>query len=50
VILDRRAFHRALLGLVAVPAVGCTRPDRSDSPHRALYLLDDEARQARVLV
>lgn len=48
-VLDRRAFHRALLGLFAVPAVGCTRPDTSGSPHRALYLLDDEARQARVL-
>ena len=48
-ILDRRAFHHALLGLFAVPAVGCARRDTSESPHRVLYLLDDEARQSRVL-
>ena len=47
--LDRRAFHRAVLGLFVVPGVACARRDGSESPHRALYLLDDEARQARVL-
>ena len=47
--LDRRAFHRALLGLFVAPGVACARRDASDSPHRALYLLDDEARQGRML-
>ena len=47
--LDRRAFHRALLGLFVVPAAACARRDTSDSPHRALYLLDDGERQDRLL-
>ncbi len=47
--LDRRAFHRALLGLFVVPAAACARRDASDSPHRALYLLDDGERQDRLL-
>ena len=47
--LDRRAFHRAVLGLFVVPGVACARRDGSESPHRALYLLDDAERQDRVL-
>ena len=47
--LDRRAFHRALLGLFVVPGAACTRRDVSDSPHRALYLLDDPEREDRLL-
>ena len=49
VTLDRRAFHRAVLGLFVVPGMACARRVASDSPHRALYLLDDEERESRVL-
>ncbi len=49
VTFDRRAFHRAMLGLFVVPAMACARRTASGSPHRALYLMDDEGRQGRVL-
>lgn len=45
---DRRAFHRAVLGLLFAPAMA--RAQRaSDSPHRALYLLEGAERQGRIL-
>jgi len=47
--LDRRAFHRMLLGLFVASGVTCARRDASESPHRALYLLDDTKRQERLL-
>lgn len=47
--LNRRAFHRALLGLFVVPGAACARRDVADSPHRVLYLLDDGERQDRLL-
>lgn len=45
---DRRAFHRAVLGLLFAP--GMARAQRApDSPHRALYLLEGAERQGRIL-
>jgi len=49
VTLDRRAFHRVLLGLVVSSGAACARRPASGSPHRALYLLDDAERQDRLL-
>jgi iron(III) transport system substrate-binding protein len=44
----RRAFQRAALGLLFTPRPG--RAQRStDSPHRALYMLEGADRQSRVL-
>jgi len=50
--IDRRAFHRAVLGLLAGSAAACGRSpaaSASDSPHRALYLLEGDGRDERVL-
>ena len=47
--LDRRAFNRALLGLLVLPGAACARREGPVAPHRELYLLDDAEREARVL-
>lgn len=46
---DRRAFHRALLGLLFAPWMARAQPKTADSPHRALYLLRGADREARIL-
>ncbi len=46
---DRRAFHRIVLGLFVASGAACTRREGTESPHRELYLLDDDDRQARLL-
>jgi iron(III) transport system substrate-binding protein len=46
--IDRRTFHRALLGLLVGPSAALgQRP--VDSPHRALYMLQSADRQNRLL-
>ena len=45
---DRRAFHRAVLGLVFAPRMAGAQ-GAQDSPHRALYLLEGAERQGRIL-
>ena len=47
--LDRRAFHRVLLGLLVSSGAACARRTTSESPHSTLYLLDDAERQDRLL-
>jgi iron(III) transport system substrate-binding protein len=46
---DRRAFHRAVLGLLCAPWMARAQPKAGDSPHRALYLLQGADREARIL-
>jgi len=46
---DRRAFHRAVLGLLCAPAIARAQRRPPDSPHRALYLLEAADRQDRIL-
>jgi iron(III) transport system substrate-binding protein len=46
---DRRAFHRALLGVLAAPALARAQRPPGGSPHRDLYMLKAADRQARVL-
>ena len=46
---DRRAFHRAVLGLLCAPAVARAQLKAVDSPHGALYLLQGPKRQDRLL-
>lgn len=47
--INRRQFHRALLGLLCVPAAGCARSTASDVPPHAIYLLDGPDRERRIL-
>ena len=44
--LDRRAFHRAVLGLLCAPWMARAQPKAADSPHRALYLLQGADRRS----
>jgi iron(III) transport system substrate-binding protein len=46
---DRRAFHRAVLGLLFAPWTARAQRKAADSPHRALYLLEGTDREARIL-
>jgi iron(III) transport system substrate-binding protein len=46
---DRRAFHRAVLGLLCAPWMARAQPKAADSPHRPLYLLQGADREARIL-
>ncbi|MGH9255757.1 MAG: ABC transporter substrate-binding protein [Vicinamibacterales bacterium] len=47
--IGRRAFHRALLGLLAAPGLARAQARAQSSPHRALYMLEAADRQARIL-
>ena len=47
--LDRRAFNRAVLGLLVAPGLARAQRPVQDSPHRALYLLEGAERQDRIL-
>ncbi|HEY5619643.1 MAG TPA: extracellular solute-binding protein [Vicinamibacterales bacterium] len=46
---DRRAFHRALLGVLFAPSAARAQRPAVDSPHRALYMLQAADRQNRIL-
>lgn len=45
---NRRAFHRAALGLLLAPHFAC-KQRVSDSPHRTLFMLEGPEREERVL-
>lgn len=47
--LDRRAFHRAVIGALAAPALARAQRPPADSPHRSLYMLRAGDRDARLL-
>jgi iron(III) transport system substrate-binding protein len=47
--MNRRAFHRALLGVLAAPALARAQRPTADSPHRTLYMLKGGEREARIL-
>lgn len=47
--VDRRAFHKALLGLVAAPVAAYAQARPAASPHRALYLSAASGREAALL-
>ena len=47
--IDRRAFNRAVLGVLAAPALARAQTRPQPSPHRALYMLDAADRQGRLL-
>jgi len=46
---DRRAFHRAMLGLLVAPGLARGQLRAQDSPHRGLYLLQGADRQERLV-
>jgi iron(III) transport system substrate-binding protein len=46
---DRRAFHRALLGVLCAPALAHAQGRGPASPHRGIYMLEGADRQARLL-
>ncbi|MBI4887673.1 MAG: extracellular solute-binding protein [Acidobacteria bacterium] len=47
--MDRRTFNRALLGLLAAPAIVRAQAKPQPSPHRGLYLYEGPDRQSRLL-
>ena len=47
--VDRRAFTRALLALLAAPVARCARSEGAGSPHRELYLSQGADRADRIL-
>ena len=47
--LDRRAFHRALLGVLCAPGLAHAQARAAASPHRAIYMLEGSERQTRIL-
>ena len=47
--LDRRAFHRAVIGALAAPALARAQRPPADSPHRSWYMLRAGDREARLL-
>jgi iron(III) transport system substrate-binding protein len=46
---SRRTFHRALLGVLAAPALARGQARAQSSPHRAVYMLDAPDREARLV-
>ena len=47
--LDRRAFHKAMLGLLAAPVAVYAQARPAASPHRALYMAAGAGRDATLL-
>ena len=48
-IIARRTFNRALLGVLAAPALARAQSKPQPSPHRGIYMLESADRQMRLL-